>query len=242
MSTHTSAGFATTRWSVILAASIEGHEDSTRALDQLCATYWPPLYGYLRRQGHSPADAEDLTQAFFARLLSKGDLRQFEPAQGRFRCWLLGCLRHFLANQRDREQARKRGGDCHILPLEQISAVEERFLGERSNACSADQAFDRSWALAVLESARRNLREEYVRRGWTERFELFEPFLPGEESDLTQKQVGGRLGLSEGAVKSEVYRLKRRLGELIRAEIRSTVDDPSQVEAELQSLKAALVE
>lgn len=232
--------FATTHWSVVIAAGGGEGERTSQARERLCSEYWLPLYAYVRRRGYSPADAEDLTQEFLSRLVASGDLGNADPRRGRFRVWLLGCLRHLLANDWDRRQARKRGGGCTFVTFSGIAGAEDRYHSEFQGQPSAERAFERSWALALIEGARRDLRLEYERRGWQERFELFERFLPGEGSALTQAEVGRRLGLSEGAVKAEVHRLKRRLGDLLRNRIAQTVEDPAEIDDELRALKLAL--
>jgi len=227
--------FSTTHWSVVLAAGHGDTRQAREALERLCRTYWYPLYAFVRRQGHSPADAQDLTQEFFARLLQKNFVGAAQPERGKFRWFLLACLRHFLANEWDRAMAKKRGGDRQFIPFDDNSA-EDRYLAELTCELSPERVYERTWALTVLEQVRARLRQEYAAAGKDQRFEVLDQLLPGQDGELTRAEAAARLGVGGGAVKSEVHRLKRRYGELLRAEIAHTVADPEEIEQELRHL------
>jgi RNA polymerase sigma-70 factor (ECF subfamily) len=231
--------FATTRWSVVLAAGQAGTPSAAEAVDQLCRAYWYPLYAFARRSGHSPADAEDAIQSFFAALIAKNSLRLADPARGRFRTFLLAALQNFLTREWHRQRSQKRGGGLPLLSVEELGP-EALYARESTHALSPEQLYDRAWAWQLLERARARLRHEYARRGHAERFALLESFLPGETSDLTYAEAGRQLGLSEGTIKAEVHRFKKRYGTLLRAMIAPTVDGTEDIEAELQALVAAL--
>jgi len=241
-SAASSAGlFPTPHWSVVLAAGQHPSTQSLAALETLCRTYWYPLYAFVRHRGHSPEDAQDLVQGFFARLLEKQDLAKVEPGPGPFRCFLLTALRHFLANEWDAAKAAKRGGGQKAIPLDEVLA-EDQYHREPGHNLTPDRLYERSWALTVLEQVRGRLREEFAVAGKAERFGLVEKFLPGEESPLTCAQVGERLGLSDGTVKSEVHRLRQRYRAVLREQIAQTLATPEEVAAEIRHLIAVLSE
>ncbi|MBI4658459.1 MAG: sigma-70 family RNA polymerase sigma factor [Verrucomicrobia bacterium] len=223
----------------MLLAGESSSPEALQALETLCRSYWYPLYAYVRRQGSSPHDAQDLTQDFFAAFLAKDYVSTADRARGRFRWFLLASLKHFLANQRDRARAQKRGGGKTHIPLDELTA-ENRYCLEPSHDLTADKLYERGWAFTVLEAARLRLREEYTAAGKRERFDRLECFLPGEQSAQTYAQAAGLLGLSEAAVKSEIHRLKRCFGALLRSEIAETVADPSEIDEELRHLIAVL--
>ena len=213
--------------------------EAQQALEILCRSYWYPLYAYVRRQGCSPHDAQDLTQDFFATFLAKEYVGAADRERGRFRWFLLASLKHFLANQRDRARAQKRGGGKTHIPLDELTA-ENRYRLEPSHELTADKLYDRGWAFTVLEEAHAQLREEYTAAGKRERFERLDSFLPGEESTLTYAEAAGQLGLTEAAVKSEIHRLKKRFGALLRSQIAETVADSSEIDDELRHLIGVL--
>jgi RNA polymerase sigma factor (sigma-70 family) len=239
-STPPSAGvFATTRWTVVMAA---GGTDSPRAcaaLETLCTNYWYPLYAYVRRQGHGPHDAQDLTQAFFARLLEKNYLSDVQREKGRFRSFLLASLKHFLANEWDRERALKRGGGRKLIALDDDSA-ESRYRLEPKDDLSADKIYERRWALTLLDKVLSTLRAEYEQGGKTEAFEILKPYLSAGRTSVSYAHAAEKLGMNEGAVKVAVHRLRKRYRELLRAEIAQTVSTASEIEAEIRDLFAAL--
>jgi RNA polymerase sigma factor (sigma-70 family) len=223
--------FATTHWSVVLAAANEETPGATAALERLCRTYWYPLYAYVRREGHSPADAQDLTQEFFARLLARNSLSQVAPEKGKFRSFLLAVLRHFLSDQRDRVRAAKRGGGMEILSLDAQEA-EDRYRLEPVERLDAEKIYERRWAMTLLEQAVNRLREELAAAGKAELFERLQSFVAGDR-EVTCIEVATELGLSESAVKSAVHRLRQRYRELVREEIAHTVADPAEIDAEI---------
>jgi RNA polymerase sigma-70 factor (ECF subfamily) len=231
--------FVTTHWSAVLRA---GGSDTTRAraaLEQLCRNYWQPLYAYVRRSGHSREEAEDLTQEFFARLLAQNSVARADPARGRFRSFLLTSLKHFLANEWDKARAQKRGGGAQLLRLE-FDTAETRCGSVVAPGDTPDRAFDRQWALALLEVVLGRLRQEYRDAGRKEMFLRLKDTLSGGRAEIPYRELGGRLGMSEGAVKVAAHRLRQRYRELLREEIANTVAGPEEVENELQALFAAL--
>jgi RNA polymerase sigma-70 factor (ECF subfamily) len=228
-------GFATTRWSLVLAAGTPGSAD---ALAALSTTYWYPIYAFIRRSGCSAHDAEDLTQQFFARLLEKNFLAGADRAKGRFRSYLLGALKHFLANQRDRAAALKRGGGQMMAPLEGRSA-EERYRHEPADELTPEKLFERRWALTVLEQALTRLRDEHAAAGKLDLFDRLKPALTGELPGGFA-ELAAELGMTEGAVKAAVHRLRKRYREAMRAEIAQTVAREEEVEDEIRALFAAL--
>jgi RNA polymerase sigma factor (sigma-70 family) len=230
------AAFQTTHWSLVLAAR-EGHPSQARAaLDELCRTYWYPLYAYVRRRGNPPAEAEDLTQAFFARLLEKELLRDLTPGMGRFRSFLLTTLKHFLANEWDRARAQKRGGGKALISLDEEQA-EARYRVEPADPVTPETLYEQRWAWTVLEQVLGRLREEFVATERAELFDQLQVFLSaGKPPPNAYAEAAARTGLKEGTVKVAVHRLRRRYGELLRAQIAQTVADPREVEDELRYL------
>jgi RNA polymerase sigma factor (sigma-70 family) len=232
-------GFCTTRWSVVLAAGEVALPQAAVALETLCRTYWYPLYAHLRRGGRSHEDAQDLTQSFFASLLENQRLRRVHPEKGKFRSFLLASLKHFLANDWDKVRALKRGGQFTFVPLDD-EAVRERFQREPADAGAPDRAFEQSWAATLLESVLGQLRDEYARDGKTALFEAVQVYLSGDRSGPPYAEVGTRLHLGESGVKMAVLRLRRRFGELLRAEIAHTVSKPEEIDDEIRCLFAAV--
>jgi RNA polymerase sigma-70 factor (ECF subfamily) len=228
--------FATTRWSVVLAAR-GATPAAESALAVLCRTYWYPLYAFVRRNGHAPHDAQDLTQEFFARLLAKEWLGEVARERGRFRSFLLAAMQHFLANEWRDAQRLKRGGGVVFVPFDARDA-EDRYLHEPADPLTAEQIYDRRWALDLLERSLARLRTEFEGAGKAAHFEALKFCLTGDKVALAN--VAAQLGSSEGAIKVAVHRLRERYRELIRAEIAETVEGPERIEAELQELQAAL--
>jgi len=233
------AHFATTRWSMVVAAGARATPRSEEALARLCEAYWYPLYAYVRRWGYTADEAQDLTQEFFARLMEKGYLRQADPHRGRFRSFLLAALKHFLANERDRAGAQKRGGGRPPLPLE-IETAEGRYSLEPVDPETPEKIFERRWALILLDKVLSRLRDEYHRTGRGALFDVLKDLLTSGKADETYARLGAELGMSEGAVKVAVHRLRRRFGELLREEIAETVADPQDVDDEIRYLFTAL--
>ncbi len=225
----------TTHWSVVLRARDKDSPDSDAARERLCRTYWPPLYHFLRREGHSAHDAQDLTQEFLSRFLHRDGLDHLQDQRGKFRSFLLTFLKHFLSDQRDHANAQKRGGGQQLISLDACEAEERDALGP-VDGLSADQLYDRRWARAVMDEAARRLREEYTARGKSELFEQLKDLQPGEHGARSYAEIGAALGLTEQAMKNTVHSFRRRYGELLRDEIAQTVDEPAEVEAEVQHL------
>jgi RNA polymerase sigma-70 factor (ECF subfamily) len=227
--------FTTTHWSVVLAAGQSESQAAREALEKLCRAYWYPLYAYVRRQGHSPPDAQDLTQAFFARFLEKNYLAQVHPAKGKFRSFLLVALKHFLADEWDKLRTAKRGGGQVPISLDEPSP-EERYRLEPADEMSAEKIFERRWALTVLEQARTRSREEYVSRGKGELYDGLKIFEGGEQTSPTYAELGMQLGMTESAVKAAAHRLRQRYHELVREEIAQTVAKPAEIDEEIRYL------
>ncbi|HRY52003.1 MAG TPA: sigma-70 family RNA polymerase sigma factor [Candidatus Paceibacterota bacterium] len=232
--------FGTTHWSVVLAAGRSATPEADHALEELCRTYWFPLYAYIRRRGHGKEDAEDLTQAFFARFLQKNYLTGLSAERGRFRAFLLASLKHFLANEWDKSHRQKRGGQALHLPLDWQTA-DSQFQLATATHTSPDLAFDREWALALLERVVSRLRAECMSEGREQQFELLKPFLTPGTEDWRYADVAGLLGQDETALRAAVHRLRKRYRRLLHDEIAQTLTDPAQVEEELQSLFAAFI-
>jgi RNA polymerase sigma-70 factor (ECF subfamily) len=209
------------------------------ALARLCQTYWHPLYAYVRRVGHSPPDAQDLTQEFFARLLEKNYLTEADESRGRFRSFLLASLKHFLANEWDKARAQKRGGAQIPISID-VASAETSCHWEPADNSTAEKIFERRWALTLLDGVLRRLKEEYVQDGKENLFEQLKPTLTEASRSVRYAEIAVRLGTSEGAVKVAVHRLRQRYREVLRAEIAGTVATPSEVEDEIRSLFAAL--
>ena len=226
--------FATTHWSVVLAAGQGDTPQSAAALERLCRTYWYPLYAYIRRQGYSPEDAQDLTQEFFARLLARDSLAQVGPQKGKFRSFLLAALRHLLSDQRDLARAVKRGGGAEVFSLDALEA-EARYRLEPVERLDAEKLYERRWAMTLLEQALNRLRDESAVAGKAKLFEALRSLVAGE-SDVTCGEAASELGLSESAVRSALHRLRERYRALVREEIAHTVADPAEIEAEIRHL------
>ena len=222
----------------MLSAQAKGSAKSSEALETLCRTYWYPLYAYARRAGHSPADAEDLTQSFFARLLEKDYLQSAAREKGKFRTFLLVALKRFLANEWDRQHAQKRGGFTPVVSIDQDQA-ESRFAAEPSHNVQPDVLFDRQWALTLLDQAMARLQQEYAATGRAKLFETLRSLLVKDESASPYAEIAARLNLTEPAVKMAVHRLRTRYREVLREEIAQTVSSAAEVEEELRHLFSA---
>jgi RNA polymerase sigma factor (sigma-70 family) len=227
--------FATTRWSQVIKAGQAQTPESRDALASLCEVYWYPLYAYVRRWGHDPDQSQDLTQEFFARLLEKHYLRDADPSRGRFRSFLLASLKHFLSNERDRVLAIKRGGRVSIVALE-VETAEGMYQREPPDTDTPEKAFERRWALTLLERTLGRLRRESVAGGRQDVFRRLEGYLTGEGDTVPYADLAPELGMTVGAVKVAVHRLRRRFGALLREEIAETVSDPDQVDDEIREL------
>ncbi len=231
--------FPTTHWSVVLAAHDTESPEADAALAELCRTYWYPLYAFIRRKGHNPHDAEDLTQAFFARLLEKNYVAQADRERGRFRTYLLAALTHFLADEWDKARRLKRGGGREIISFDAASA-EERYRLEPIDQLDAAKLYERRWVTTLFDRVLARLEEEFHDSGKGELFNCLKNSLLAEAGGSSYAQLGARLDLKEDAVKQAVHRMRRRYRELFREEIAQTVAGPGEVEEELKHLFAVL--
>jgi RNA polymerase sigma-70 factor (ECF subfamily) len=230
--------FTTTHWSVVLAAGRNDVPQAQAALEKLCQTYWPPLYAYVRRRGYSPADAEDLTQEFFAWLLGRRWLERADQQRGRFRSFLLTSLSNFLANEWDKARAQKRGGG-QIISLQRDEA-ETRYVWGPADNLTPEQSFDWRWALTLLDQVMNRLGTEFAQDGKGELFAALKPCLLGERAAQPYAALASTLGMTEGSVKVAVYRLRQRYRQLLREEIANTVANPEEVEEEMRYLFTVL--
>lgn len=234
-----SAGtFHTTHWSVVLDAGQASSPQSAEALEWLCCTYWYPLYAYVRRRGYEVAEAQDLTQEFFARLLEKHWLGQADRTRGRFRSFLLGAMDHFLANEWRRAHAARRGGGKVLVSLD--DTAERRYALEPAVALSPEKIYERRWALSLFEAALARLQQELHAVEKVELFQSLKDFLSAEPAEGDYSRIGEKFGMSAGAVASAVHRLRHRYRQLVLEEIARTVADPAEIENEMRSLLAAL--
>jgi RNA polymerase sigma factor (sigma-70 family) len=231
--------FTTTHWSVIVAAGGEASPEAAQALAELCRSYWYPLYAYVRRKNYSVADAQDLTQEFFARLLEKNYLGSVDRRKGKFRSFLLASLEHFLAKEWTRAHRLKRGGGQTIIAWDGCDP-EERYRLEPADHSTAEKIYERRWALTVLENAMLALEAEYKNARKHPLFLELRPFISGDDSDLSYPDLAARLGMTEGAIRVAVHRLRERYGQSVRAEIAKIVQRSDEMEEELQHLFAAL--
>jgi RNA polymerase sigma factor (sigma-70 family) len=231
--------FATTHWSLVVAAkSNEASQTRARkALEELCKAYWYPLYAFVRNRGYSSNDAQDLTQSFFARIIEMGGFASADPEKGRFRSYLLGAMKHFLANEWHRAQAQKRGGGVSFLELDGLDA-EARYALEPAQTTDLDAGFNREWAQESIARALVTLRAESEANGKSELFEALRGSLVGAEPP--RSETAERLGLTVDAVKVAVHRLRQRYRAILRAGIAETVSDPSEIDDEMRCLLAAL--
>jgi len=237
MSAPSGSRFATTRWSLVLAAGEGG--DSTEALAHLCELYWSPVYALIRRQGYSVDDACDLAQEFFARVLEKHYFRAADPERGRFRAFLCTSVRHFLSNERDRLSAQKRGGGQRHLSIEWEQA-ESQFQHEPRTELTPERQFDHQWAIVLLDRVLARLAQEHESQGKRAQFDALRPFLVGDTDGGGYRAAAERLGTSEGALKVAIHRMRRRFKTALLDEIAETVSSPDEVDAELRHLFASL--
>ncbi len=222
-----------------MAAQGRSSRDEFESLEALCRQYWPPLYAYVRHRGHSAHDAQDLTQAFFARLLEKEWLTAADQERGRFRTFLLVALKHFLSNEWDRAQAQKRGGGMQVISLDSEEA-EGLYAGRDLATLPAESLFERRWALTMLETVMRRLRAEHEAMGRLTEYELLKPSLTAERGEIPYDEWAQALNMEPASVRSSVHRLRKRFREIFREEIASTVANPAEVEDEMRAVIAAL--
>jgi RNA polymerase sigma factor (sigma-70 family) len=235
-----SSRFPTTRWTLVVAAGDPQRKDSRSALVSLCENYWYPLYAYLRRRGHAPDEAQDLTQEFFMRVLGGRYLDKADPEKGRFRSFILTSLKFFAADEQDRQRAQKRGGGAVVsFEFSSGESGEERYQREPGHDETPDRIFERRWALSMLERVMERLRDEFVQHDRPENFERMKVFLLGQ-CEAPYAALAGEMNTSEGALKVAIHRLRKRYRELFRQEIADTVADPAEVESELRYLAAVL--
>jgi RNA polymerase sigma-70 factor (ECF subfamily) len=234
-----SRAFHTTHWSVVLAAREEEGTVAREALASLCTAYWYPLYGFVRGRGFSPQDAEDLTQEFFRRFLEKNSLSNVSPAGGKFRSFLLTCLKNFLANEWERARAQRRGGGQSPVPLD-YGEGETRLSLEPADQVTPEALFEKRWAFAVLEHTMKALQEEYAAKGKSDVFEELSGFLPGGRGSESRAELAAKRGVSAGAVDVAVHRLRQRFGALLREQVAHTVASESEVDEEIRYLMSVL--
>lgn len=233
------ARFATTQWNVVLKARDAPAPQAREALAELCETYWYPIYAFVQRSGFNPDAAQDLTQAYFACLLEKDFLESVRPEAGRFRSFLLASLKHFMANEWDKQKAQKRGGHLRRVTLDQDGATS-RYGVEPASHLTPEDVFEKKWAQTLSERALGSLQAEWDKRGKTEQFRLYQGFLTANQPELSYSDLAARLTLSEGATRVAVHRLRHRYAKLLREEIAGTVRDPSEIEDELRHVLEVL--
>ena len=233
------ARFATTHWSMVLEAGRHSSPQAKEALATLCRVYWYPLYVFIRRQGFSPEESQDLTQEFFVRLLEKEFLAGVDRGKGRFRSFLLAACKHFLSNQRDRARAKKRGGGQEFISID-LDHAENRYRLEPADDLTPEKLFQRRWAVTLLEQVLEALRNESVRMGKGDQFDHLKGFLTGDKGLSSHRETAEKLGMSEGAVKIAVHRLRKRYRQLLREEIAKTLNLGDSIEDEIRELFQAL--
>jgi DNA-directed RNA polymerase specialized sigma24 family protein len=239
--TPPAARFPTTRWSRVLAAGGRSTPEAGPALAELCASYWYPVYAFIRRRGWGPDEALDLTQDYFARLLEKGTVAAADPARGRFRSLLLADCTHFLADRRDHDRALRRGGGRATVPIDGRDA-EGRYLHEPAHGDTPERLFERAWALALLDRALDGVGRHYAATGRSALFERLRPYLTADAAAPPHEETGRALGMTAGAVQVAVHRVRARFAEALRSEIAATLDEPTpaDVDEEVRALFATL--
>ncbi|PWU17171.1 MAG: RNA polymerase subunit sigma-24 [Verrucomicrobia bacterium] len=229
----------TTHWGLVLSAAGAASPAADAALNELCRMYWYPLYAYVRRRGYSPEDAQDLTQGFFERLLARNFLENLTPQKGKFRCFLLAAMNHFLADEWDKARAVKRGGGKRPISVEEVG-LEDRFLREPADGQSPEKLFDRRWALSVLDEAQKRLEAEYTRLRKSDQYQRLKIYAGGDEDAPTYAAAAAELKMSEASVRAAVFQLRRRYRQLAREVVAQTVPTASEIDRELESLIEAL--
>jgi RNA polymerase sigma factor (sigma-70 family) len=236
--------FASTRWTVVYQAanSKAASQEALSALSELCQIYWRPIYLFLRRQGYAFDQAEDLTQGFFAHLIENRTYARASPEKGRFRAFLLGALKYFVADARKRQRAQKRGGGAALLPLDEAAIAEAEARAGGLERWSADRVYEREWAAALLRQALKRLAEECALGGKKDLFESLKTHLsPGSDTRVPYDQIATRLGRSASTLRSDVARLRERFGAILREEVQSTLLDAADVDGELHYLCETMV-
>jgi len=234
-----SGQFTTTHWTVILQARDGGSSEADEALLRLCQAYWPPLYAFIRRQGYGPDDGQDLTQEFFYRFLQRDSLARVNPRAGRFRSFLLACLKHFLANERERACSQRRGGGSPVIPL-MGGEAETRYSQEPADNITPEVLFDRHWAFTVLERTLETLRQDCGRQGKGVAFEELEGFLPRGRGSISRVELAAKYGISVNAVDVAIHRVRQRFGALLRQDVARTVGSEGEVDEEIRWLISIL--
>jgi RNA polymerase sigma-70 factor (ECF subfamily) len=227
--------FATTHWSIVLTARDPACPQAADALERLCRSYWYPLYAFVRRQGHDEYSAKDLTQGFFARLLEKNFLAQVRQTKGKFRFFLLASLKHFMAGERDKERAQKRGGGQVLISLDDTEG-EDRYRAEPVDFMDAEKLYERRWALTLLDQAKKRLRDEFLKAGKSQLYERLQAFEAGNDKSPAYANVAGDLGLSPSGLRTAVFRMRQRYRELVREEVAQTVSNPQEIDEEIRYL------
>ncbi|MFO1499276.1 MAG: sigma-70 family RNA polymerase sigma factor [Verrucomicrobiota bacterium] len=233
------AAFATTHWSVVLAAGDHSAPGAAEALEHLCRIYWYPIYAFVRRLGYAPHDAKDHTQGFFAHLLEKGTLSRAESENGRFRSFLLGALKLYLAESHRNANTQKRGGGATIISID-AQVGEEKYQTEPVDHRTPETLYERNWAETLLDLALARLKTDYFTSGKNQLFERLEPYLAGKEDAPTYAETASALGMSVHGVTSAIFRMRQRYGEHVREAIGETIGSPDELEKELRLLFSAL--
>ena len=233
------ARFDSTRWSIVLAAGVRSSPDAAVALEQLCTSYWYPLYAFVRREGYQRTEAQDLTQGFFATLLQRDDLRNVHPDKGRFRSFLLAALRNYLINEWDKARAQKRGGGQTLFSLD-FDSAESRLGTQPGDSTTAEVVFQRQWALTLLANVQEQLKSSMSGNGRDDLYDALQPHLIGEPGVEKYTQLADRFGMSEAAVKMAMSRLRKRYRALLREEIAQTVSSEEEIDDEIRDLFDAL--
>ena len=239
MSGARAANFPSTSWSLVLAAAANPTPDSRASLATICKAYWPPVYAFVRRSGYDPDQAQDLTQAFFTTLLEKNYLGHADRERGRFRTFLLAAVKHFLANEWDKQQSLKRGGGQTLVPINPMEA-EEGHGTEAADARTPETVFTRRWALSLLAHVMSELRAEYAALGKLDYFDKLSPLLDGDPAAKSYEDLASELATSPGALRVGLHRMRRRYGELVRGELAQTVSTPEEIDEEIRFLLTAL--
>ena len=231
--------FSTTQWSVILRAADTENEGSKNAMESVCRACWYPIYAFVRRQGYTPEDAQDLTQGFFVHVLENNVLAHADKERGRFRSFLLGALRHFVSNEARKNRAEKRGGKVTFLSVDATEG-EDRFGREIQDPATPEKLFQRNWAENLLRRASETLRADYERSHKLHLYEAIKPYLLGSANPDSYQEVADSLGISSGSLAVMVFRMRKRYGDILRQEIAQTVDDPADVQSEIRLLLEAV--